>query len=81
MTQRCAYQIENVQVIFKHKALHGPLEICKYSQSLGRREGRGKGGSTELGRMVALRCTCEDMRTYNRDCEGRGGQAYSLALL
>lgn len=33
------YQIQNVQVIFQHKTLHGSLKICKYSQSFRRGEG------------------------------------------
>lgn len=48
------YQIQNVQVIFQYKALHGPLEICEYPQSFRRREGRGQGGSTKLSGTVPL---------------------------
>lgn len=58
------YQIQNVQVIFQYKALHGPLEICKYSQSLGRGEGGGKGGSTKLSGAVPLLCICKDIGGY-----------------
>ena len=49
---KCVYQIQNVQIILKYKALHGPLEICEYSQSFGRRERRGQSGSTKLGRAI-----------------------------
>ena len=52
------YQIKNVQIIFQHKALHGALEICKYSQSLGRGEGGGEGGSSELSGTVPLLWIC-----------------------
>lgn len=55
------YQVENVQIIFQHKALHGTLEVCKYSQSLRRGEGGGQGGSTKLSGTVTLLWTCRDI--------------------
>ncbi len=54
------YQIQSVQVIFQDKALHSPLEICKYSQSLLRGEGGRKGGSTKLSRTVPLLWICKN---------------------
>lgn len=57
-----SYQIQNVQIIFKYKALHGPLEICKNSQSFLRGERGGKSGSTELGRTVPLIWKCRIIR-------------------
>lgn len=59
--QRDPYQIENVQIVFQHEALHGPLEIGKYSQGLGRRERGRKGGGTKLGWTVSLIWTCRDI--------------------
>ena len=60
----CEYQVKNVQVILQYKALHSPLEICKYPQSLGWRERGGQGGRTQVGRAVSLLWICGDHRRH-----------------